>query len=226
MSDALTFGWIPYINLVEVWRLRLPRMEEGKKSENHLTSAAAFVEGGVQEACDDACSICLEAFCESEPSTVPIEYCSCYGWLDLSFQWSNYILLLQVTVCKHEFHLQCILEWYSYLVLVVKFSLSFSILSRSKPVVHHSLWHKVVPVPKINFSPLQKNAHLPGWDEILKSPVRAWILKRSGLVKSCRTIKSHQTNKFFEFFSFSLFFIFRTKKWKIEPTNYRGEQKL
>lgn len=60
-------------------------MEEGVKSENHLTSAAAFVEGGIQEACDDACSICLEAFCESEPSTV--------------------------TCCKHEFHLQCILEW-------------------------------------------------------------------------------------------------------------------
>lgn len=54
-------------------------------SENHLTSAAAFVEGGIQEACDDACSICLEAFCDSDPSTL--------------------------TTCKHEFHLQCILEW-------------------------------------------------------------------------------------------------------------------
>lgn len=60
-------------------------MEEDKKSENHLTSAAAFVEGGIQDACDDACSICLEVFSESEPSTV--------------------------TACKHEFHLQCILEW-------------------------------------------------------------------------------------------------------------------
>jgi E3 ubiquitin-protein ligase RHF len=60
-------------------------MEDGKKSENHLTSAAAFVEGGVQDACDDACSICLEEFGDNEPSTV--------------------------TVCKHEFHLQCILEW-------------------------------------------------------------------------------------------------------------------
>ncbi|OMO51603.1 Zinc finger, RING-type [Corchorus capsularis] len=59
-------------------------MEE-TKSEVHLTSAAAFVEGGIQDACDDACSICLEAFCESDPSTV--------------------------TSCKHEFHLQCILEW-------------------------------------------------------------------------------------------------------------------
>lgn len=45
-------------------------MEEEKDSENRLTSAAAFVEGGIQEACDDACSICLEDFCESDPSTV------------------------------------------------------------------------------------------------------------------------------------------------------------
>ncbi|XP_022729300.1 E3 ubiquitin-protein ligase RHF2A-like [Durio zibethinus] len=58
---------------------------EDTKSEAHLTSAAAFVEGGIQDACDDACSICLEEFCESDPSTV--------------------------TSCKHEFHLQCILEW-------------------------------------------------------------------------------------------------------------------
>ncbi|XP_071709682.1 E3 ubiquitin-protein ligase RHF2A-like [Rutidosis leptorrhynchoides] len=60
-------------------------MEESIKSEDHLISAAAFVEGGVQDACDDACSICLEAFSESDPPTV--------------------------TGCKHEFHLQCILEW-------------------------------------------------------------------------------------------------------------------
>lgn len=60
-------------------------MEETKSPEAHLTSAAAFVEGGIQDACDDACSICLENFCESDPSTV--------------------------TSCKHEFHLQCILEW-------------------------------------------------------------------------------------------------------------------
>ncbi|KAF3678196.1 E3 ubiquitin-protein ligase RHF2A [Capsicum annuum] len=60
-------------------------MDEVKKSEGHMTSPAAFVEGGIQDACDDACSICLEAFCESDPSTV--------------------------TSCKHEFHLQCVLEW-------------------------------------------------------------------------------------------------------------------
>ncbi|XP_071912823.1 E3 ubiquitin-protein ligase RHF2A-like [Coffea arabica] len=60
-------------------------MEEGKAPESHLTSAAAFVEGGIQDACDDTCSICLEEFVESDPSTV--------------------------TNCKHEFHLQCVLEW-------------------------------------------------------------------------------------------------------------------
>ncbi|CAF1774850.1 unnamed protein product [Brassica napus] len=54
-------------------------------SEGNLISAAAFVEGGIQEACDDACSICLEPFCDSDPSTL--------------------------TSCKHEYHLQCILEW-------------------------------------------------------------------------------------------------------------------
>ncbi|CAI8592801.1 unnamed protein product [Vicia faba] len=64
----------------------VPVLEENEtKSEAHLTSAAAFVEGGIQDACDDSCSICLESFCDSDPSTV--------------------------TSCKHEFHLQCILEW-------------------------------------------------------------------------------------------------------------------
>ncbi|KAL1204244.1 E3 ubiquitin-protein ligase RHF2A [Cardamine amara subsp. amara] len=58
---------------------------ETTTSEGHLTSAAAFVEGGIQDACDDACSICLEVFCDSDPSTL--------------------------TSCKHEYHLQCILEW-------------------------------------------------------------------------------------------------------------------
>ncbi|CAL9037418.1 unnamed protein product [Musa banksii] len=60
-------------------------MDETAKMESHLSSAVAFLEGGIQDVCDDACSICLEAFCESDPSTV--------------------------TSCRHEFHLQCILEW-------------------------------------------------------------------------------------------------------------------
>ncbi|KAL4341961.1 hypothetical protein GQ457_08G017170 [Hibiscus cannabinus] len=59
-------------------------MEEKQKLDSH-TSAAAFVEGGIQDANDDSCSICLEEFSSSDPSTV--------------------------TNCKHEFHLQCILEW-------------------------------------------------------------------------------------------------------------------
>lgn len=45
-------------------------MEEAVKMENHLSSAAAFVEGGIQNACDDSCSICLEDFCNNDPSTV------------------------------------------------------------------------------------------------------------------------------------------------------------
>ncbi|KAK6147373.1 hypothetical protein DH2020_018285 [Rehmannia glutinosa] len=65
--------------------MEVPGMDEVKKPENHMTSAAAFVEGGIQDPCADTCSICLEAFCDSDPSTV--------------------------TICKHEFHLQCILEW-------------------------------------------------------------------------------------------------------------------
>ncbi|XP_020584072.1 E3 ubiquitin-protein ligase RHF2A-like [Phalaenopsis equestris] len=59
-------------------------MDETVKIEN-LQSAAAFVEGGIQDACDDSCSICLESFCDSNPATA--------------------------TSCKHEFHIQCILEW-------------------------------------------------------------------------------------------------------------------
>ncbi|KAJ6834794.1 E3 ubiquitin-protein ligase RHF2A-like [Iris pallida] len=60
-------------------------MEETAKMESHLSSAAAFVAGGIQDSCDDSCSICLEAFTEQDPSTV--------------------------TCCRHEFHFQCILEW-------------------------------------------------------------------------------------------------------------------
>lgn len=48
---------------------KVPEMET-KKPETHMTSAVAFVEGGIQDSYDDACSICLEEFCESDPSTV------------------------------------------------------------------------------------------------------------------------------------------------------------
>jgi len=43
-----------------------------------MSSAAEFVEGGAQDPCDDACSICLESFCEDEPATVS-EYDWCFG---------------------------------------------------------------------------------------------------------------------------------------------------
>ncbi|KAG6792538.1 hypothetical protein POTOM_001690 [Populus tomentosa] len=53
--------------------------ERKKKSEAHLTvSAAAFVEGGIQEACDDACSICLENFCDSVRVVAGLD-----GWFNL-----------------------------------------------------------------------------------------------------------------------------------------------
>ena len=50
---------------------------DDKPNMESLTSAAAFVEGGIQDACDDACSICLEAFCESDPSAVSCHFISC-----------------------------------------------------------------------------------------------------------------------------------------------------
>ena len=68
--------FIEVANVVEMcvtdieFDVQVPGDVEIKKSDAHLTSAAAFVEGGIQDACDDACSICLEDFSESDPSTV------------------------------------------------------------------------------------------------------------------------------------------------------------
>lgn len=87
-------------------------MEENKQTGAH--SAVAFVQGGIQDACDDACSICLEAFCESDPSTVLYNLIFIIILLSsyLTYLWNSIMpYLLQVTGCKHEFHLQCILEW-------------------------------------------------------------------------------------------------------------------
>lgn len=60
---------------------KVPEMET-KKPETHMTSAVAFVEGGIQDSYDDACSICLEEFCESDPSTV--DFC-CISYNPLFF---------------------------------------------------------------------------------------------------------------------------------------------
>jgi E3 ubiquitin-protein ligase RHF len=49
-------------------------MDEKFKIESKLSSSAAFVEGGVQDACDDSCNIGLSAFCDSNPSTD----CTCH----------------------------------------------------------------------------------------------------------------------------------------------------
>lgn len=88
-------------------------MEENKQCDARLTSPAAFVEGGIQDACDDACSICLEPFSDSDPSTVTsfgfhVRFFRVVILRDLGY----FSLLLQLTSCKHEFHLQCVLEWY------------------------------------------------------------------------------------------------------------------
>ncbi|KAK3126425.1 hypothetical protein QOZ80_7AG0556410 [Eleusine coracana subsp. coracana] len=62
-------------------------MIEKTQMEQLSSPSVAFVDDrGVQDASDDdACSICLEAFSDSDPSAV--------------------------TNCKHEFHIQCVLEW-------------------------------------------------------------------------------------------------------------------
>ncbi|PPR95263.1 hypothetical protein GOBAR_AA25401 [Gossypium barbadense] len=65
---------ISVVSVSSVLTIYVSKDMEDTKSEAHITSAAAFVEGGIQDACDDACSICLEAFCESDPSTVSKEF--------------------------------------------------------------------------------------------------------------------------------------------------------
>jgi hypothetical protein len=47
-----------------------------KAKMKSLISFATFVESGIQEACDDACNICLEVFHESDPSAVSSHFIS------------------------------------------------------------------------------------------------------------------------------------------------------
>ncbi|KAH9747744.1 RING-type domain-containing protein [Citrus sinensis] len=87
-------------------------MEENKQCDARLTSPAAFVEGGIQDACDDACSICLEPFSDSDPSTVTsFDFHVRFFRVVILRDLGNFSLLLQLTSCRHEFHLQCVLEW-------------------------------------------------------------------------------------------------------------------
>jgi hypothetical protein len=65
--NSESFFFCPFLDISAV--SMASETDEKAKMES-LTSPAAFVEGGVQDACDDACSICLEAFCESDPSAV------------------------------------------------------------------------------------------------------------------------------------------------------------
>lgn len=72
--------------------------------EKILSSAAAFVEGGLQDACGDACSICLEDFCDSDPSTV-----CCLEWITIPFCFcvfcSVYYTYIVMRHCFYEFTL-------------------------------------------------------------------------------------------------------------------------
>lgn len=74
-------------------------MDEKLKMESH-TSAAAFVEGGIQDACDDSCSICLEAFCDSDPSTVYIILPICLRFFFYNFGIDPLTVCLMCVCCR------------------------------------------------------------------------------------------------------------------------------
>lgn len=91
-------------------------MDGTAKRESHLPSARTPVEGGVQDACGDACSIRLEPLCEIDPSTVwcLLYFCfsfySCKWWLTFFLPLLSrcplvisLIVVLQITCCKYEF---------------------------------------------------------------------------------------------------------------------------
>lgn len=56
-------------------------------AEESMSSAAEFVEGGAQDPCDDACSICLESFCDDDPATVSGQSSGLGFWMVLT-SWS------------------------------------------------------------------------------------------------------------------------------------------
>ncbi|KAH9796078.1 RING-type domain-containing protein [Citrus sinensis] len=113
-------------------------MEENKQCDARLTSPAAFVEGGIQDACDDACSICLEPFSDSDPSTVTsFDFHVRFFRVVILRDLGNFSLLLQLTSCRHEFHLQCVLECQELLEAVEQERSASVNPSRNTTIFHH-----------------------------------------------------------------------------------------
>ncbi|KAK6930005.1 Zinc finger, RING-H2-type [Dillenia turbinata] len=70
-----------------------------------IMSGSLSFSGAVDDTHEDACSICLEPFGSQEPPTlVQVEEQSINA---VTFGF----ILFQITTCRHEYHLQCILEW-------------------------------------------------------------------------------------------------------------------
>ncbi|CAA3022187.1 E3 ubiquitin- ligase RHF2A-like isoform X1 [Olea europaea subsp. europaea] len=144
--------------------MEVPGTEEVKKSENHEASAAAFVEGGIQESCDDACSICLEAFSESDPSTV--------------------------TSCKHEFHLQCILECHELLEAV-----EWERSSRVKPSRNATIFHYPT-LGDFELQHLPVEVHNPELqDHIIQQLTAAAAMGRSHHIALRESSRSHSSGQ-------------------------------
>ena len=47
----------------------------------------------------------------------------------VSVQLSQFLYFVQMTSCKHEFHLQCVLEWYLFIFLQYLFEISDKLVS-------------------------------------------------------------------------------------------------
>ncbi|XLR65498.1 hypothetical protein S83_016170, partial [Arachis hypogaea] len=97
-----------------------PGIEDSRKFEAHLTSAAAFVEGGIQDACDDACSICLEAFCDNDPSTI---------WTLI------FITYLLAEVCRREIEANIKPDLDIYVYMIISFVQFVLLMGRIWPLV-------------------------------------------------------------------------------------------
>lgn len=71
-------------------------MDTVRESYDHSTNIGTFLEGEMQGACDDACSICLEDFSESDPSTVLL----CNSFDCLYFHGTICLCLLEIVEYK------------------------------------------------------------------------------------------------------------------------------